>query len=243
MRALHAGGCAEAAGAAGGGGGEGGQLSLQRLASAALCCFDGNSPAALPPTHAPRLEPVGGGGGGCGRALPLRRLAARQPDRPAGGCCPRAAPKPPFASAPRAASSQAHDAQASASCSLSNRRHPPAPPPFPLTPRSPCPPSLLPTSHQLVRDLLAKGKAHGFNVMRTWAHAVNPQYATQVGHALRQRRAGQGGGRPGMEGLRVGQGCVRVLRCQQLHLPTSSQPPHRPPPASSTRRRCAGWTM
>lgn len=34
---------------------------------------------------------------------------------------------------------------------------------------------------QLVRDLLAKGKAAGFNVMRTWAHAVNPQYAVQVG--------------------------------------------------------------
>lgn len=44
---------------------------------------------------------------------------------------------------------------------------------------------------QLVRDLLAKGKAHGFNVMRTWAHAVNPQYATQArGLAAKGRGAG-----------------------------------------------------
>lgn len=37
-----------------------------------------------------------------------------------------------------------------------------------------------PSPPQLVRELLAKGKETGFNVMRTWAHSVNPQYAMQV---------------------------------------------------------------
>jgi len=39
-----------------------------------------------------------------------------------------------------------------------------------------------------VRDLLQKGKQNGFNVMRTWVHTVNPQFAMQVGRA-----AGGGG--------------------------------------------------
>ncbi len=46
---------------------------------------------------------------------------------------------------------------------------------------------------QLVRDLLAKGKASGFNVMRTWAHAVNPQYAVQVCGCWAGAAAGVGG--------------------------------------------------
>lgn len=67
----------------------------------------------------------------------------------------------------------------------------PAPAGEPLLPlrQPPCycrphtlPASLLLTSPapQLVRDLLQKGKANGFNVMRTWAHTVNPQFALQV---------------------------------------------------------------
>ncbi|PRW59651.1 nitrilase 2 isoform A [Chlorella sorokiniana] len=36
------------------------------------------------------------------------------------------------------------------------------------------------TGPELVRDLLQKGKANGFNVMRTWAHTVNPQFAMQT---------------------------------------------------------------
>lgn len=35
------------------------------------------------------------------------------------------------------------------------------------------------TGPQLVRTLLQRGSTLGFNVMRTWAHAVNPQYALQ----------------------------------------------------------------
>lgn len=47
-----------------------------------------------------------------------------------------------------------------------------------LTKPARCPP--LPPPAQLVRDLLQKGKAAGFNVMRTWAHTVNPQFALQA---------------------------------------------------------------
>lgn len=55
--------------------------------------------------------------------------------------------------------------------------------PFPSPAHSPTssPPTFL--CVQLVRDLLQKGKKNGFNVMRTWAHTVNPQFAMQVGRA------------------------------------------------------------
>lgn len=36
------------------------------------------------------------------------------------------------------------------------------------------------TGPQLVREQLAAGKAAGLNVMRTWVHTVNPQYALQT---------------------------------------------------------------
>ncbi|PSC76452.1 nitrilase 2 [Micractinium conductrix] len=36
------------------------------------------------------------------------------------------------------------------------------------------------TGPRMVRELVARGKELGFNTMRTWAHAVNAQYATQT---------------------------------------------------------------
>jgi hypothetical protein len=36
------------------------------------------------------------------------------------------------------------------------------------------------TGPQLVREQLAAGKKAGLNVMRTWVHTVNPQYALQT---------------------------------------------------------------
>ena len=61
-----------------------------------------------------------------------------------------------------------------------------------------------------MRDLLQKGKAYGFNVMRTWAHSVNPQYALQV---WRGRVGWLGGGREERRASPAGrQRWLRVLR-------------------------------
>lgn len=48
------------------------------------------------------------------------------------------------------------------------------------------------TGPQLVRALLERGSAMGLNVMRTWAHAVNPQYALQTAPGVYNEATFQG---------------------------------------------------
>lgn len=84
---------------------------------------------------------------------------------------------------------------------------------LPLPPQPHLPPPSYPSCPQLVRSLLAKGKEAGFNVMRTWAHSVNPQYAVQASGCLAGRRlAGRGMvGAPRAVGWRAAR--ARSSRC------------------------------
>ena len=76
----------------------------------------------------------------------------------------------------------------------------------------------------MVRELVARGKELGFNTMRTWAHAVNAQYATQ---------ASPRGGLHGVGRASVGAAARGARRFHHASGPdTLSRPPASSPHAS-----------
>ena len=98
----------------------------------------------------------------------------------------------------------------------------------------------------MVRDMLQKGKAQGFNVLRTWAHTVDPQYTMQVllsaaaaAACGRQSNLQSAPALPDVSAPPAAFHPAAFLSLTPVRLPhcLNSMPYCRPPRACTTRRR------